>query len=131
MRRAADAITGMRLRDSDLDDLYTLLENEGRDAAWSDAAEAQLVAFLRTHGGGYDGLEVMPPRCSANVCELVAVAQPGLGTEAAHANWQRLLGVMYGQDWFRSAFVDQRMGMTGQGGSAIYVTNFMRADPAP
>ncbi|MDR7192386.1 hypothetical protein [Luteimonas terrae] len=131
LRRVQDVITDMRLRDSDMDDLYTLLDHEGRDAAWSDAAEAQLMAFLRMHGAGYDGLEVKPPRCSASACEMIAVAQPGLGTEAAHANWQRLLGVMYAQDWFRNTFADQRMGMMRKDGSAIYVTNFMRADPGP
>ena len=130
LRRAGNVISELRLHNSDMDDLYMLLDHEGRDAAWSEAAEAQLTAFLRTYGAGYDGLEVKPPRCSASACEMVAVAQPGLDTQAAHANWQRLLGVMYGQDWFRNTFVDQRMAMMIKDGSAIYVTNFMRADPA-
>jgi hypothetical protein len=131
LRRADEVIADMRLRSSDVDDLYTLLDNEGRDPDWSDAAEAQLVAFLRTHGAGYHGLEVKPPRCSARVCEIVVVARPGLGTEDAHANWQRLLGEMFSQPWFRNSFVDERMGMTLKEGSPVYVTNFVRADPAP
>ncbi len=131
LQRAADVIADMRLHNSDLDDLYTLLDNEGRDPAWSDAAEAQLVAFVRTHGGVYTGLEMKPPRCSARVCEIVVVARPGLGTEDAHANWQRLLGEMFAQPWFRNSFVDPRMGMTSKDGSPVYVTNFMRADQVP
>ncbi|WP_232147828.1 hypothetical protein [Luteimonas fraxinea] len=131
LRRAEEVIADMRLRSSDVDDLYMLLDNEGRDPDWSDAAEAQLAAFLRTHGGGYHGLEVKPPRCSARVCEIVVVARPGLGTEDAHANWQRLLGEMFSQPWFRNGFVDERMGMTLKDGSPVYVTNFVRAEPAP
>lgn len=131
LRRADGVIAEMRLHDSDLDDLYTLLDTEGRDAAWSDAAEAQLVAFLRTHGGGYDGLEVKPPRCSASVCEMIAVAQPGLGTDAANANWQALLGELFGQTWFGNTFDSQSMGVMPRDGSAVYVSTFLRKAPAP
>lgn len=131
LRRADGVIAEMRLHDSDLDDLYTLLDTEGRDAAWSDAAEAQLVAFLRTHGGGYDGLEVKPPRCSASVCEMIAVAQPGLGTDAANANWQALLGELFGQTWFGNTFDSPRMGVMPKDGSAVYVSTFLRKSPAP
>jgi len=129
-RRVAEAIPDMRLRDDHMDDLYTLLEGEGREPAWSDAAEERLAEFLRTHGAGYVALEVSPPRCSATVCEMTAVARPGSGTDVPNANWQRLLGEMYGQDWFQRDFVDQRMTMTIVDGSALYVTTFMRAEPS-
>ncbi|MDR6992925.1 hypothetical protein [Luteimonas sp. 3794] len=128
LRRVDDVIAEMRLRDSDMNDLYTLLDNEGRDADWSEAAEAQLAAFLRTHAGAYVGLEVKPPRCSVSVCEIAAVAQPGLDTQAAHADWQRLLGVMFAQTWFPATFTDPRMGMTTRDGSAVYVTQLVRVE---
>jgi len=128
-QRVAGVIARMRQHDPHLDDLLTLLENEGRDDVWSDAAEAQLAAFLRTHGARHVDLEVLPPRCSATVCEMVAVAKPGLGTDVASADWQRLLADLYGQDWFGAVFVDPRMGMTIDAGSVVYVTTLLRADP--
>ncbi|VXC02537.1 exported hypothetical protein [Luteimonas sp. 9C] len=131
LRRADAVVAEMRLHDSDLDDLYTLLDGEGRDAAWSDAAEAQLVAFLRTHGGGYDGLEVKPPRCSTSVCEMIAVAQPGLGTDAANANWQALISTLFGQDWFRNTFDSPRSGVVIRDGSVIYISTFLRQASVP
>lgn len=126
--RVRSVVDELRARDPHLDDLYTLLEREGRDPAWSDAAEAQLAAFVRDRGAHLTDLQLEAPRCSVTVCELLAIARPGLDTEAARANWQRLLGDLFSQDWFGRTFEDPRMAMTVRDDAVVYVTTLTRAD---
>jgi len=88
---AIAAIAALRLDDGATDDPDTLLAHARRDDAWADAAEAQFMAFVFTHGSGLDALEVRSARCSASVCERVAARMPGTAPHAPNPDWQALL----------------------------------------
>ena len=125
-QRIAEVIAAQRKRDTDFDDVHFMLENEPRDAAWAEAAEARISEFLRVEGAGYSGLEVAPPRCSATVCGLSATALPGLEMDAPHANWQKLMFLLGNQPWFRTAFDGPELLVTDRDGATVYVATFMR-----
>lgn len=125
-QRIASAVAAYREHDTDFADMQYLLENEARDDAWAEAVEARIAAFLQAEAGGYSGLEIAPPRCSATVCRVAATALPGLDTEAPEANWQRLMSRMQNQPWFAATFIDMQLLVTQRGDAIVYVGTYLR-----
>jgi hypothetical protein len=116
----------LRKADPLFNDLYTLLETEGRDANWSSTIEDSFNASLRANGRGYGGLEVSEPRCSKSICYISAVVRPGASAKANNTDWQRLILNAYNEPWFAENFVDARTTVGGDKRGAIYISFFER-----
>ena len=119
---------GEDLRKSDplFDDLYKLLESEGRDENWSSIIEDSFNASLRANGRGYGGLEVSEPRCSKSICYISAVARPGTSSRSSNSDWQRLIQSAYTEPWFAEKFVDASTTLGGDQRGTIYISFFER-----
>jgi len=105
-------------------DFYKLATSEAPDGAWSDAMEQQLQQAIARHGGKFTGLQTRLPHCTRTVCMLVATG--GMGTEAADADWQRLMTLVMNEPWFGANFFDTQTAVKPDAKGTMYVTYFIR-----
>lgn len=107
-------------------DLLELSEKEERDDD-AQRLEQMLALSIRRHGDHMTALRLSSPRCTHSVCILRGV---GLGdSQDPRSDWQRLLGKLMSEPWFRNAFDDMRGSVGGDSGETLYHTILVRCEP--
>ena len=105
-------------------DLRDLGLNETQDPEWSDQVERLIQESVQRHGTGMTGLQASLPHCTQTVCELMATG--GFSSEATNADWQRLMGFVMNEPWFREHFIDTRTSVGGDAQGVMYISYFIR-----
>ena len=105
-------------------DFYTLARAEAADPEWSEAIEMQIQQSVAIHGAKFTGIQTKTPHCSRTVCMLVATG--GAGTEVANADWQRLMGMVMSETWFRENFSDTQTSVHPDRNEVLYISFFIR-----
>lgn len=111
-------------RDQKLKDFLTLLRSEERDDEWADSVERQLQASIRLHGSRHTALQIGVPKCSKTVCMILATG--GMSSDAANADWQKLIYGVASEPWFQQSFIDMSTTMRGSPTGIMYVSYLIR-----
>jgi hypothetical protein len=107
-------------------DLLDLARDEPQDEQGRQL-EALLGQSILRNGGNYTQLRLSPPRCTRSVCIIRGI---GVGqTQNPRSAWQRLSGAVMSEPWFREAFDDMRVMVTGDGPDTVYITLYIRCAP--
>jgi len=107
-------------------DLLDLARDEPQDEQGRQL-EVLIAQSILRNGGHYTQLRLSSPRCTRSVCIIRGI---GVGqTQDPRSDWQRLSMVVMSEPWFREAFDDMRVMVTGDGPDTVYITLYIRCAP--
>ncbi len=125
-RRLDKFLAGLRATSTDAQDYETLGRSEPADPDWSPRLEALIQQAIDRHAHEFGRLEIGRPRCSKSLCMLTAVATTRNPQQLAQADYQRLVGHMMQEPWFRESFFDASTTMASDATGLVYVSYFIR-----
>jgi hypothetical protein len=125
-RRVEKFLAGLRIASSDARDYETLGRSEPADPDWSPRLEALIQQTIERHAHEFGHLEISRPRCSKSLCMLTAAGTTRNPHLLAHADFQRLVGHMMQEPWFRASFFDASTTVAGDSTGNIYASYFIR-----
>jgi len=119
-------LTGLRAASADARDYETLGRSEPADPEWSPRLEALIQQAIDRQAHEFGRLEIGRPRCSRSLCMLTAVATTRNPQQLAQADYQRLVGYMMQEPWFRASFFDARTTVAADATGGVFVSYFIR-----
>lgn len=125
-RRVDKFLAGLRTASSDAKDYETLGRSEPADPDWSPRLETLIEQMIERHAREFGHLEISKPRCSRSLCMLTAVATTRNPPQLAQADFQRLVGYMMQEPWFRESFFDASTTMAADATGDVFVSYFIR-----
>lgn len=125
-RRVSKFLAGLRTTSTDAKDYETLGRSEPADPDWSPRLEALIQQVIERHAREFSRLEISRPRCSKSLCMLTAVATTRNPQQLAQTDFQRLVGHMMQETWFRESFFDASTTVAGDASGDVYVSYFIR-----
>jgi hypothetical protein len=125
-RRVDTFLAGLRTASSDAKDYETLGRSEPADPDWSPRLEALIQQVIERHAREFGHLEISKPRCSKSLCMLTAVATTRNPQHVGRTDYQRLVGYMMQEPWFREAFFDASTTVSSDATGNVFVSYFIR-----
>ena len=125
-RRLEKFLAGLRNASTDAKDYETLRRSEPADPDWSPRLEALIQRTIDRHAGEFGQLEIGRPRCSRSLCMLTAVAIARNPQSPGPGDYQRLVGYMMQEPWFRESFFDASTTVATDATGNVFVSYFIR-----
>lgn len=125
-RRVEEFLAGLRTSSSNAKEYETLGRSEPADPDWSPRLETLIQQVIERHAHEFGRLEISHPRCSRSLCMLTAVTSSRNPQHVGRTDYQRLVGYMMQEPWFRESFFDASTTMAVDTTGTVYVSHFIR-----
>ena len=125
--RFAEAEGFIRANGGAARDLLELSEREEQDDG-APRLEQRIAQAIRAHGNRHTALRLSQPHCTRSVCILRGIGAGNAQDPAS--DWQGLSLNIVNQPWWREAFDDMHTLVSGNAGETIYLTFYVRCEPA-